>query len=304
MSQIATVRIETKSGVTEVPVFEPGDSNPTVLEAWRIKTETGTGFIPLTDPAQAAFPFLRVQTEQGVFSVTDTVGAPNSVKHQYRAQNFTTSTWTDTAPNGPQADMSINGVSASTLNGDRSASSDGVDDFAVSDGPQTLPEQKQFGIAFVFRSSDTTDGSRWFGVSDSNTGAIFNIEDSDTFTGETGNLILRTKGGSGDLLVETADQFVDGDVHLVVINKIANSGSGAVEFYVDGQQVNSTVQIDSGFDHTNYSMNRDMHFFGRNQVNGSGARDFKALDMPFIEFNEEPYSSTERQNLKQRAPGL
>jgi hypothetical protein len=299
MSQIATVQIETKSGVAEVPVFEPGDSKSNVLEAWRIKTETGTGFIPLTDPAQAAYPFFRVQTEQGVFSVTNTVGTPSSVKHQYRGQNFTSSTWTDSVGT---ADMSINGVSASTLNGDRSSSSDGVDDFAVSDGPQDLPEQETFGIAFVFQSSDTTDGSRWFGISDNNSDDVFNIEDSDTFSGTTGNLILRTKSGSGDLIVETADQFVDGNTHLVVINKTANTGSGAVEFYVDGQQVNSAVQKDSGFDNTQYSTNIDMGFFSRNRQ--TGTQNFKALDMPFIEFNEEPYSSTERQNLKQRAPGL
>ena len=76
MTQIGTVKLQTQnSGVVDVPVFETGDSASGVFEFVRVETASGTGFIPVTDPADATYPYLRVQSQNnGIVAVTDTAG--------------------------------------------------------------------------------------------------------------------------------------------------------------------------------------------------------------------------------------
>ena len=82
MAQIGTIKLQTQnSGVVDVPVFDTGDSGSGIYEFVRVETTSGTGFIPTTDPADATYPFLRVQSQnQGVVALTDTENAiPDSV---------------------------------------------------------------------------------------------------------------------------------------------------------------------------------------------------------------------------------
>jgi hypothetical protein len=230
--------------------------------------------------------------------------APDSVIHQYRGENFTTSTWTDTAPSGPQADMSINGVSATTLNGDRAASSDGVDDFGLADGPQDLAEQESFGIAAVFRSNDNTDNSHLVGVSGGD--LQFQVSDSDFLDSSNGELRLFLRDDNQNVLAaETASKVFDGTARLAVINKLSNSfSSGGIEIYIGDMSSSVTLGAteDQGFDHMSYSTVHDLAFFGQND--GGSVLFEKALDLPFIEFNESPYSQQDRLDLLRRAPGV
>lgn len=71
MAQIGTIRLETQnSGTVDVPVFDVGDSGSGVYEFLRVQTASGTGFIPVVDPAEASFPYLRIQSQnQGVVAV-------------------------------------------------------------------------------------------------------------------------------------------------------------------------------------------------------------------------------------------
>jgi len=91
MAQIGTIKLETQnSGVVDVPVFETGDSASGVYEFVRVETASGTGFIPVTDPADATYPYLRVQSQNnGIVAVTDTAGSdiPDSAIAQYDATN-------------------------------------------------------------------------------------------------------------------------------------------------------------------------------------------------------------------------
>lgn len=89
MAQIGTVRLETQnSGVVDVPVFEPGDSASGIYEFVRVETASGPGFIPVTDPVDATYPYLRVQSQNnGIVAVTDTPGSdiPDSgvARHEF-----------------------------------------------------------------------------------------------------------------------------------------------------------------------------------------------------------------------------
>lgn len=71
MAQIGTIRLQTQNnGTVDVPVFDVGDSGSSVYEFVRVQTAGGTGFIPVVDPADASFPYLRVQSQnQGVVAV-------------------------------------------------------------------------------------------------------------------------------------------------------------------------------------------------------------------------------------------
>jgi hypothetical protein len=198
--------------------------------------------------------------------------------------------------------MSINGVSAGTLNGARAASSDGVDDFGLADGPQDLPEQEQFGLSFVVKSTDARDGTSMLGVIEGPDNE-FIIQDSDFSDGSVGELKLRLESPSGRLRVETVAKLIDSTTHLVCINKTGPSASD-VEMYADdmSQQLPTTISKDNGFSSSDYAVTSDMGFFAREEVGSITGH--KALGLPFIEFNEEPYSQQDRLDLKQRAPGL
>jgi hypothetical protein len=203
--------------------------------------------------------------------------------------------------------MSINGVSASTLNGSRTASSDGVDDFgqAKANGPESLPEQETFGVAFVFNSSDTTDSTNLFGVKE-NPGR-FEVQDSTFFDGATGELLFQIEDSNARFIsVETTSKFFDSTTHLVVINVDSSQGASGVDIYVDNMTqtggVSTTKTTDEGFDSAVYSASSSLGFFAQND-NGTITSE-KALDLPFIEFNEQPYSQQDRLDLLRRAPGL
>jgi hypothetical protein len=201
--------------------------------------------------------------------------------------------------------MSIIGVSASTLNGDRTASSDGVDDFGLADGPQTLPENETFGVAMVYRSSDNSNPSHWFGVNDG--GQRFEIQDNNFFDSSNGELLVQiTASNNSSIAVETQASFVDATSHLVVVNVDSRQGQSGVNIYIDDMAqpggVSTTAQSGQGFDPTAFSITEEMGFFARNE--DSDINSHKALDLPFIEFNSERYSQQDRLELTQRAPGL
>jgi hypothetical protein len=223
--------------------------------------------------------------------------APDSVIHQYRGQNFTTSGWIDSVGD---ANMSINGVSPSTLNGDRAASSDGVDDVGVALGPESIVSQSSsFGIAIVFRSSSPKDITAWGGTADSNRSA-FLIQDEDRLDRSLGEMkVFLRDSNKGALDVELANSVCDGNVHLIVINKTSDSN---IDFYVDDMSsVAPTQTVTNGFDHTAFSVSNPFNFF---TVKEGGFSRFKSLSASLFEFKESPYSQQDRLDLKQRAPGV
>jgi hypothetical protein len=226
------------------------------------------------------------------------ISVPDSVEHQYRAENFTQTVWPDTAGN---ADMLINGPVQGTISGEPSVSSDGVDDSATSSGPETVVTQTEYGVAFTLNSIDTTDLSVFLGANGSD--GAFNLNDSDFNDGSTGDLKLKIDDNSGsDIDVESTQVVCDGVTHLICVNKRGDSGS-QVEFYIDDMTTQATTTVhnnDTGFDSQNYTISADMGFFSLN--NQGTTVNFKSLDFGLIEFNSEPYTQTERENIIGRRP--
>jgi hypothetical protein len=226
------------------------------------------------------------------------ISVPDSVEHQYRAENFTPSGLPDTAGN---ADMLLNGPVQDTISGEPSVSSDGADDSATSSGPETVVTGAQYGVAFTLNSTDTTDLSVFLGANGSD--GAFNLNDSDFNDASTGELKLKIDDNNGnDIDVESAQVVCDGVTHLICVNKLGDSGS-QVEFYIDDMTTQATTTVhksDPGFDSQNYTISADMGFFSLN--NQGTAVNFKSLDLGLIEFNSEPYTQTERENIIGRRP--
>lgn len=63
MAQLGTKKIETPTGPVSLPIFEVADAGSSVYTMYRQETAGGTGFVPMVDPADAAFPYFRVQTQ-------------------------------------------------------------------------------------------------------------------------------------------------------------------------------------------------------------------------------------------------
>lgn len=70
MAQIGTIRLQTQnSGTVSVPVFDTADAGGDVYDMVRVQTASGVGFIPFVNPSNAAYPYLRIQTQnQGVLA--------------------------------------------------------------------------------------------------------------------------------------------------------------------------------------------------------------------------------------------
>jgi hypothetical protein len=198
--------------------------------------------------------------------------------------------------------MSVNGMVSDTFsNGEDSVFGDGADDYGQATGPETLPQNETFGVAFTFESTDKTDLSTWFGFG-LGPSTQFTVEDNDGFTGANGLIAFRLEDDNGnDLTVQTDSDYVDGNPHLVVINKGGNAGSN-VDIYVDDMTTptSSTVQEDDGFDHTSFTQTNDMMFYA---VNDAGSpTNHKEMDAGIFEFNTEQYTESERTDLKNRRP--
>jgi hypothetical protein len=198
--------------------------------------------------------------------------------------------------------MSINGASATTLNGARAALTDSVDDFGLADGPQTLPENETFGFSVVINDATPQDGTDVFGVGGA--GSNFQVIDTDFADGSLGEFFISLDDANNNTIaIETNVGVIDGETHLVVFSKRGNSASD-LTVYIDDMTtpVSTRTEFNQPFDHTAYSNADDMAFFAENTP--SGVRRFNEGTFAFFEFNSDPYSQQDRLDLKQRASGL
>jgi hypothetical protein len=240
---------------------------------------------PGDDPAQFRSP-VRLEG----------LSRPDSLEHQYLAENFSQSGWPDTEGT---ANMTVSGLTAGAQGGTDTVVSDGVDDFGLSDGPQDIAQTTQFTIAFAFQSSDLTDNTAFLAVDDGSNGRMFCF-DFDNQDGSLGELAFFVEASGNRLTVETTGVIVDGSAHLVVIRKLKDSGSNPVEIYVDDMStpVPTVKQADQGFSSSDYAPTIDMGFFCRNK----GTQSFhKAFSAGRFEFYSDALSAQQRKNLKARA---
>jgi hypothetical protein len=98
--------------------------------------------------------------------------------------------------------------------------------------------------------------------------------------------------------IETADVFIDGQPHLLILQKAGNAGANAITVFVDDMKnpVPTVTFKSQQFDDTSYSISLDMGFFVRST--NSGVDRFNQMKASFFEFNSDTYTQREREELK------
>jgi len=241
MAQIGSVKLSTDGGNIVVPIFELGDSGSNVKEFWRINTSSGVGFLPLADPAEASFPYIRIKTQNyGVLALHNdyilSVTAESSLVARYGfEQNINDST-------GDYDATSITGITYPTGSKVESYSAY-FDGAAYADLPFT--ETTSHSICFWFKTSTQQPqyGGRILSNITSNTeGTAFGMGGS--YHGD-GQLLWHSGSGSGTRSLTTSNSYRDGNWHHAVFTYSDTNGP---TIYVDGVEKVSSSQ--SNYDNT------------------------------------------------------
>jgi hypothetical protein len=242
---------------------------------------------------------------RSVVRPTQVPPAPNSVIYQYRGENFTTSTWTDTSPSGTTAGLDVIGPSAGTIGGEPGGVSDGVDDVAVStatpgDGPESLPQKSSYGVALTFKKSNPFDDKNWFGANSSGN-SHFRAGDIDAADASNGEFLFTQRDDNGnEVAVETVKQFDTNSPEVIIVN-VGGPSVSDIDIYSGSDMttpIATNTVLDKPFDPANYSNDTAMALFARNN-NGTIDR-HQELTIGFAEFNASPYSLQERKNVLAR----
>jgi hypothetical protein len=222
--------------------------------------------------------------------------APDSLLHQYKAENFNANTnvWPDSVGT---ADMSTTGAVEDSLNQEPGVFSDGVDDFGQADNPEQVPQNAEFAIALTFQSTDTSDFGHWFGSFAST--QRFRMIDINGNGRPTLDII---DSNDNQRAVQLGTNVNDGNVNLLVIN--SDTAAPSTEFYLNDMEnaAPKNVRTNKPFDNSAYNNGRDMGFFGLNLKGSPDLR--KSLTVGLFEFNGALYTEEERKNLKLRRPEI
>ena len=216
---------------------------------------------------------------------------PDSAVWQVVAEDFGDS-WSDQVGD---ADLDVDGLSESTMDGADSIFGDGNSDNAVEQSIGDVPiiEQNDTWAALVtiqttddgwiFGSSDAGDTEFWFRVL---SGGGFQVTVSDD---------------SGDSIrYESETVVADGEPHAIVVNKPSNS---ELEIWIDDmndEDEEGVETLDQEFDPNDYTRQFPLTFFARD--NGDGPEGHIEADIGCFEFADETYSEAERIDFVDRRP--
>ena len=213
---------------------------------------------------------------------------PDSLKHQYTAEEFG-DPWTD---NIGEEDMAVSGLSKSN----DLVEGDGMNDFGEAD-LESWFKQDTWGMAVTIEANDL---DHWLGGAENDFDDVYRWRSNDGRP----EVFFRTQveGTQIDSVVR-ADTVIEGtgDVHLLVINRTGNSASD-LEWYVDDMEdenEEAVVETDDGdFSGDDFGDLGMFAFYARDQQ--GTAENFSEMGAGIWEFNNEPYSEEERQDLLDR----
>ena len=219
-------------------------------------------------------------------------GIPDDLLNQWIVSNFD-SPWPDEVGN---ADMSVSGLSTTTIDGETLVSGDGTDHGTAT--ADVLGNRETWGVAVPFyaNSGDVSDFDVFAGLfgPDANDGLRLRVAND--------SADVEWRAGDGSTVRVSGGTIADGSIKALVINKTGNTGTD-FEIYVDDMETDtSTVGTDDGVDHTNWSLDIDWAFWAVNNDGSIESNINAALGAP--EFKENPYTEQERKNWVDRTPEL
>ena len=259
MAQIGTIKLETQnSGVVDVPVFETGDSASGVYEFVRVETASGTGFIPVTDPTDATYPYLRVQSQNnGIVAVTDTAGSdiPDSVEYRFEASEFdeTSGDWPASIGSTTLSALGSPSAATGTPNNEPIVTYDGSDD-AHEDASITLTQPDAMVVALRVDSTGigrflNGDAERQFIGEESGSWAFWSgsfVDDGALTTG-TWYIFSAKFDGADSYLRQNGSQIASGDPGANNLDGFLIAVSAARNDY-DAQRVADVMLLQSPSD--------------------------------------------------------
>jgi hypothetical protein len=278
MAQLGTIKVQTDSGIVDVPVFDVGDSGGSTLEALRVQTDQGEGFIALVDPADASRPYLRIQTDSGIKAVNNKASLapplPPSAVHDYDAKTISAndgdsiSSISDSIGN---KDLSGSGAiyDASSFNGNPSLSFSGGTGLSATSYNLSQP----YSIITILSYSKGINGGA----------ASFEGSGVNATLGDKGSDGLAWQGGFSALVM--GSNTIQGNI--VCTGTFSSSGDASI--YTNGVEGQFSSRSIPSFDFSDFSFGADN---SGSTYNGSVAE--------LVVYNDNLDNTGNRQSEEQR----
>lgn len=281
MAQIGSARVETAGGAVTAPVFELGDSGSGIIEAWRVQTPSGVGFVPLIDPADATHPYHRIETGSGVFALHDAASniITDGLVHRWQFEgNFNDSEGNNDGTAGPDVSFDTD-----SQEGDQSA---------LFQENLANPDDATIAVSELSVDADRTGTdtgisfSCWMKIpsaEDDTSRGLFDLDDANTafllYT-SPGNAIFeyRSSGNNPSL----SGNYVDGNWEHM--GGHYHQGDDILRFFINGSQVGSG----SGGALDNKSNENNIGRKGSDNAMFGNIDDLRVYDRPLTgsEFND------------------
>lgn len=226
---------------------------------------------------------------------------PSSLLYQFRAEDITASdgatSWT--WPEREQGDdMSVNGATydSTLFGGAGGASADGADDYAETSTMGSFGSDlgTDFAIAFTI---NTTDNAFLFSSDLDASNGFLQLRTDSYGNVPSGSISMDIRDAdSNNLRTWSSTAIDDGATHSVIINKVGNTGSGAVEYYLDGDAstAESNVGTDQGISNFADFANPATYFAN---YDGSSYSGYLAADLKNFMWFSASLSESERQDV-------
>jgi len=278
MAQIGTVKVETAGGPVELPVYELGDSGSNRVEAFRVQTASGPGFVPLTEVSAADRPYLRVQTANGVKAFdTSASGIPDSALYRYPIFERSSSTIEESINNEDATANGTTNVSGNWIEG-YAESGDGSSGYIESPAALAtwLETTQNQWVAMTINPdpSASVQNDTIFGFADTGVDPTeeWNITDIDG----DGRLRWRIAGSDGSIAdIQTDNVVIDGNPHRLLVQRSGPSASD-MEISVDGGEVDTSV-LSSGTFNGAYDSTNSLPYWLASHLNGSPGRHLQSI---------------------------
>jgi hypothetical protein len=255
MAQIGTIKIQTQNGERTVPVFDLGDSGSNIYEYLRVRTPSGTGFIPLASLNDAAFSEIRTETQSGTLAVhkeaTLNQIITNGLISRWKFENDANDSYGSN--NGSESGVSY---STDSQQGSYSVNFDGSDDISITDDSSIdFGSSASFTWVYWLKSTDTN--STLSHVAKGSGGTHYELG----YHGSANGFRVKLDdGGSAIKLDDGGSSWFDGNWHHCAVTYDSNNGA---EIYYDGSATASTGTTVGSLS------NGSSLYFGYNAGNGS-----------------------------------
>jgi len=183
---------------------------------------------------------------------------PDSAIHRWKLDDVSSGTVTDSIGGQNGSVSGVSSVSNSDFQGGAAGDSDGSNDF-ISTG--TLGSfgsniDTDFTWAFTVDNHTGSSGQSPLGIIDTGTSGEVrcSVKFSRSVAGDIRFVLADTNGDTFAHVTDAGGHVDDGNLHRVLIEKRANSGSAGFDFYIADKgdasytQISSSVEFDQGFD--------------------------------------------------------